>query len=134
MPTPCSRRPCVHPLHPRYGAVSAFFWKHLAGLRPALPGWRRAIVAPAAERCELQVDVDAVAGPGTGWSGGETSSILDSVYVTVWAEFSFLLGVKSLYYQLNLCMGVYMPICAASKLHVSCACAYACARGLLFMF
>ena len=64
MPTPCSRRPCVHPLHPRYGAVSAFFWKHLAGLRPALPGWRRAIVAPAAERCELHVDVDAVAGPG----------------------------------------------------------------------
>jgi alpha-L-rhamnosidase len=55
--------------HIMYGHISAFFWKYLAGLRPALPGWQRAVVAPMAERCQ---------GGGGGWSEGDVG-VLDSV-------------------------------------------------------
>ena len=57
--------------HIMYGAISAFFWKHLAGLRPALPGWRRALVAPVPERCQE--------GGAVGWRGTGNDGILDSV-------------------------------------------------------
>ena len=58
--------------HIMYGAISAFFWKHLVGLRPALPGWRRARVAPVPERCE---EGDAAGS----WRGRGNDGIMDAV-------------------------------------------------------
>lgn len=32
--------------HIMYGTISAFFWKHLAGIAPVAPGWSRVRIAP----------------------------------------------------------------------------------------
>ena len=61
--------------HVMYGAISAFFWKHLGGITPASAGWTKVRVAPSfGELCE---EVETSILP----AGGEP--VLDTVDATL---------------------------------------------------
>ena len=46
--------------HVMFGAISAWFWKHLAGITPAAAGWRAVRIAPSfGELCD-EVETDTV--------------------------------------------------------------------------
>lgn len=84
--------------HYSYGSIAAWMYKDLCGLRPALPGFKRAVIEPHADKrlgyaqCVLNTSAGVYK---SGWKYGDDGKAVYNVEVPFNAEAEFILDGKS---------------------------------------